>query len=205
MELIGNIWTAALAQSWVEWLALISSVIYVILAAKENIWCWPFGIIGVFASLYLFWEGKLFLDAGLQVYYLVMSIYGWWSWGKTLEVTDLKISTRKPLWHIAIIGLGLIMAYPLGLLSDYFGGSLPFIDALTSTFALLATYMVARKILENWLYWIIIDLVCVGVYWTKGYELLSLLYLIFAIVAIYGWIRWKEKIPDQTDLLQTGA
>jgi len=198
MDWLENIWIAAVAQSWIEWTALVSSVVYVILAAKENIWCWSFGIVGVLASLYLFIEGKLFLDAGLQIYYLVMSVYGWWSWGKNLQVTKLNISTRRLVWHFSIICVGFLLAYPLGLLSQYFGGSLPFVDALTTTFALLATYMVARKILENWWYWIVIDLVCVRVYWIKEYELLSLLYLIYAVVAIYGWIEWRKKIPDPT-------
>ncbi len=195
MDWLENIWSAALAQSWIEWIALISSVIYVILAAKENVWCWPFGIVGVIASLYLFVQGKLFLDAGLQIYYLFMSFYGWWSWGKTMKVTKLEISTRKPLWHLSVICLGFAAAYPLGLLSQYFGGALPFIDALTTTFALIATYMVAKKILENWLYWIIIDIVCIWVYWQKDFQLLSVLYLVFAIVAIFGWLEWKKKSP----------
>ena len=198
MDWLVNIWDAAFAQSWIEWIALVSSIIYVILAAKENVWCWPFGIIGVLASLYLFIQGKLFLDAGLQIYYLVMSIYGWWSWGKTLNVTKLNISTKKPLWHLTVISLGFAAVYPLGLISQHFGGSLPFVDALTTAFALLATYMTAKKILENWLYWIVTDIVCIWVYWSKDYQLLSLLYLIFSIVAIYGWLEWRKKIPDQT-------
>ena len=192
----------ALLNAWqqvttLEVVSVVFGLVYVVLAAKENIWCWSFGIVGVLASLYLFVEGKLFLDAGLQIYYLVMSVYGWWSWGKTLKVTKLNITTRKPGWHIAVICLGFAAAYPLGVISQYFGGSLPFVDALTTAFALLATYMVAKKILENWLYWIVIDLVCVWVYWVKSYQLLSALYLIFAIVAIYGWLEWKKKIPDQ--------
>lgn len=192
-----NILKAAGEQSILEWTAVITSIIYVILAAKESIWCWFFGIIGVICSLIVYFQSKFYLDASLQVYYFFVSIYGWWNWGRSNKNELLLISTRKKPWHLQILVLGLIIAYPLGLLSQYFGGALPFIDALTTSFSLLATYMVAKKILENWLYWIVIDLICVWAYWTKELYLFAFLFLIYSIVAVFGWLAWKKKTPIQ--------
>ena len=209
MDWLNNVVSAAQAQSALEWIATITLIIYVILAARENIWCWAFGIVGTICSLIVYFQSKFFLDATLQVYYLVMSVYGWIMWQQKRSIrqkngqtniaynteSNLPITSRGFYWHLGIIALGFIVAYPLGLLSEYFGGTLPYIDALTTSFALIATYMVAKKILENWLYWIVIDLIAAWAYWTKSLELFTFLFLIYAIIAVYGWFSWREKSP----------
>ncbi len=197
MDWLNNVVNAASAQSSLEWVAVIASLAYVILASYENIWCWFFGIIGVIASLIVYWQSKFYLDAGLQVYYLFMSFFGWYMWGKNKAELPMAISRRKLNWHLIVILLGIAAAYPLGKISNYFGGTLPFVDAVTTSFSLITTWMVAKKILENWLYWIVIDLICVWAYWTKGLELFSLLFLLYAIIAIFGFMAWNKKSPTQ--------
>lgn len=201
---INKIISAALGMGVVQWLAFVFSIIYVILAAAENIWCWFFGIISVVLAfmVYIDPEVRLYSDAVLQVFYVVMSIYGWWSWMQQREgdthnladnAGDLQI-TRWPIKnHLILFVIGCLLALVMGWFWTWMNAALPYIDAFTTSFSVIATILVARKVLENWLYWIVIDFVCIFVYAHRGLYLFSLLFFIYCVIAVFGYINWQRK------------
>ncbi len=197
-------------MSWIEIGAVISGLIYVILAAYENILCWFFGIIGSLLSIYLFYSGKLYAESALYLYYVIAGFYGWYAWSRRkneevfyeTESSVLKIHTWKSSQHLQAIGLGIILALVLAWsLKTFTDAQLPLIDAFTTIFSFIATYMVTRKILENWLYWIFIDLVTAGMYFHREYYLYALLMIIYTVIAIVGYLKWKDL--QQKDLNYT--
>jgi len=198
----------ALGLGVVQWLAFAFSIIYVILAAAENIWCWFFGIISVVLAfiVYVDPEVRLYSDAVLQVFYVVMSIYGWWSWrqqrkGETetavldtaSHAEELQITEWPFKNHLILFFIGSLLAFALGWFWTLMNAALPYIDAFTTSFSVIATILVARKVLENWLYWIVIDFVCIFVYAHRGLYLFSLLFFIYCVIAVFGYLNWRRK------------
>lgn len=196
-----------MGSSWVERLAFVLSIVYVVLAARENIWCWLFGLFSALMYGWVFFEVRLYSDASLQGYYVGMSVYGWWQWrqkgqssGKSRNEVHADeqrggggIKVWSLRWHLLFILLGFALTFPLGYFWTFFGASLPYFDAFTTSFAVLTTFLVARKVLENWLYWIVIDLTCVGVYLYKDLQLTALLFFIYTIIAVFGFWGWRKK------------
>lgn len=203
ISVFNQILASALGMGWLQWLAFIFGIIYVILAARENVWCWPVGLISVVIAFFVYAdpEVRLYSDAILQVFYAVMSVYGWWIWTRTKKVEGASDTSASALeiheWpvnrHIFFMIIGLILAVIWGKFCQQFlGAELPYIDAATTIFSLIATYMVTQKILENWLYWIVIDVVCIFVYFHRGLYLFSIMFLIYTIVAISGYVNWRS-------------
>ena len=178
----------------IEILAVIFSIIYVILAARQNILCWLFGIIGVVLSFVVYVDVKLYSDATLQVFYLIMSIYGWWAWSAKREAEELSISVWPIQNHLLAVSGGILLALGLGSFWEWNGAALPYIDAFTTSFSIIATLMVTRKILENWIYWIIIDFVCIFVYYHREIFLFSALFLVYCIIAVFGFYNWRRQM-----------
>lgn len=179
-----------------EYIAVAGSIAYVVLAARANIWCWPFGFASSLLYLFIFANVRLFSDALLQAFYAAMAIYGWYSWRHPSAGENHSMPITRLRWfgHVMIVVGGIAIAFPLGAFWEVFDASLPYIDAFTTAFSILATVMVARKILENWLYWIAIDLVGMGVYWYKDLFLTSMLFLVYSGIAIYGFFRWRAQL-----------
>ena len=179
--------------NWIATIAAISGIIYVILAAKENIWCWTAAIISVSLYIYINYQSGLFAQTGLQVFYLIMAIYGYMIWNKEDKemIKEWSISS-----HIIIIIIGSVLTFLLGFyLSQYVKDSyFPIIDALTTVFSIFATYMVAKKVIGNWLYWIVIDLIMVYLYFSLELYILSLQFIVYTVIAFFGYSEWLKKI-----------
>ncbi len=180
----------------IELLAVIFSICYVILAAKQKITCWFFAIISVSLYIYICYLEKLYAETILQFFYLIMAFYGLKSWNKekSLKINDWKIST-----HLIIFIIGSVLTFISGFTLSYFtDSSLPTIDSFTTIFSMIATYMVIKRVISNWLYWIIIDLVSIYIYDYKELYLTALLFIIYAIIAVFGYFNWI-KISAQND------
>lgn len=186
---------AWVAMTWVEIWAVVTGLIYVILAAREHVACWMFGIISSLLSIYLFYQGKLYAESMLYFYYVIAGFYGWYAWSKqkdAVETEVLKIHTWSISQHIKAILAGVFFIILLSfVLRNFTDAQLPVLDASTTVFSFIATYMVTRKILENWIYWIIIDIVTTGMYFYRAYYLYALLMIVYTIIALVGYIRWK--------------
>ena len=176
---------------WAEFVALSLSVAYVILAAKKSQWCWAAAAISTAIYTVLFWHVSLVSESFLNAYYLVMAGWGWWSWRRQDEARFVA-TMRTLTWHIfAILGCSIIaIAWGYAALhllaADY-----AFLDALTTVFALFTTWMLTQRIRENWLYWIVIDVISIGLYQAKGLYITSLLMVFYTVMAVVGWYSWK--------------
>jgi nicotinamide mononucleotide transporter len=197
MSFFTLLWDGIKATSTIEWLAVISSIIYVILAAKRLILCWLFAFIGSALFVYLCYIGNLYIESVLQLFYVAMAIVGWLTWKKSnSENGRLKIWAYKK--HLINILLSGIIALIIGFIFEkYTSQANPYIDAFTTCYSLSATYMVTRKIIGNWIYWIIIDIVSIYLYAQRDYYLTAVQYGLFTVLAIYGYYVWKKEYKLQ--------
>ena len=196
MPFFTTIWEAILATSLIEWLAFSTSIIYVILAAKQLIICWLFGFIGCALYVYVCFTGNLYIESVLQSFYVVMAVVGWLTWknsGTDDRITKWSINTH--LLNIVISG---IIAVIVGFIFETYTNQVsPYVDAFTTCYSLSATFMVTKKILGNWIYWIVIDLASIYLYAQQGYNLAAVQYLIFTILAVVGFIAWNTQYKMQ--------
>jgi nicotinamide mononucleotide transporter len=185
---------AYLSENYIELLGFLFGIVYVVLAIRENYWCWLFGMVNVAMYIVVFLQGKLYGMMSLQVIYLGMSVYGLIRWrGKTGDAGGRvqKIPTRTLLISLlSILFLTLLSVWIL----RFTDNSSPWMDGLITAMGLVATWMTARKYLENWLVWIVNDAICVGFYLYAGLYLTTVLYAIFLTMAVVGYIEWKRKM-----------
>lgn len=176
-----------------EIVAVIFGVLYTVLMAQNKISCWIFGIIGSLLSVYLFIEyAKLYAEAVLYVFYVFAGIYGWIQWKNQKEVTEVyqqKVST-----HIKLIigGTAVSVLLYFGLSYFFKEAEKPLIDSFTTVFSFIATYLMAKKWIENWYYWLVIDGVSIYLYYTRELEIYALLMLVYTILVVYGYFKWKK-------------
>jgi nicotinamide mononucleotide transporter len=180
---------------WVEWIAAILSAVSVYLSARENIWSWPTAIVSVAMYAFVFLRAGLYSDAGLQVFFFAISVYGWYEWLHGGENrTRLHVSRATPrVWAVSAV-VGVAFWIVLGFLTSKLQGvSLPFLDSALTTLSIIAQIMMTRKILENWILWIIADIVYVPVYVFKGLYPTAGLYAVFLVLAIMGLVQWRRS------------
>jgi nicotinamide mononucleotide transporter len=200
MTFFDSLWDGIVATSIWEWLAFVTGILYVILAAMRHISCWTFAFISSVLFVYLCFTGELYLESILQLFYVVMAIVGWVSWNSS-KSKGKKIHRWTTGQHLANLIISGIAAFVLGWLFDtYTGQKAPYIDAFTTVFSLAATFMVTRRVLENWLYWIVIDIFSVYLYSGRGYELLGLQMVIFTVLALFGYLSWRKQLKLQQEL-----
>ena len=182
--------------STLEWVSVAFGLAYVILAARQNIACWPAALVGTGTAIFLFWDVSLVMESALNVYYLAMALFGWWQWRHGgNNGTELKVRSWQAKHHLSAAGLIALLTIVSGsLLSANTEAALPFLDSFTTWSAVLTTWMVAKKILENWLYWIVIDIASVYLYLERGLVLYALLFIVYTVVAVYGYRQWRASI-----------
>lgn len=186
----------------IELLATVASAICVILAARQNIWTWPWGIIGVVLFGYLFYEYKLYSDMGLQLFYfLPLQFVGWYWWLKMgpNAKNDLPVTTiswnKRILTVLGIIISSLFVGY---MMSTYTDASFPYADALTTMMSVVAQWYLIRKYWESWLLWVAMDIIAIQIYFYKALFVTSGLYVVFLIIASYGIYSWYKKIDNSS-------
>lgn len=181
-----------------EWIIFILALFYVVLAALENIFCWLFGILSSALSVYLCYQGQLFLESGLQVFYVVIGAYGWYEWlrGSTKKAA-LPISSFSFSKSISSFFIGCLLWLPFGFIAHrYSTQALPYLDAFITAFSIVATWMTAKKIIQNWIFWIIIDALAVYLYASRTFYLIALLYGVYTVLSIIGYLQWKKKLTS---------
>lgn len=191
-----------MAYNVLQWIALISGILYVIFAARNLVVCWFFGIIscGSIAYVDIFTEVQLFSDALLQFIYILLGFYGIYQWmyGKNERSKSLLINSKGLRWHATYILIFSLLSFPFGkAMAWLFGGVFPLIDAWTTVLSVWATVLLTRRIIENWFYWIVLDLVYVVIYFLRDAQLFSVLFVVYTIVSIYGYFHWikQKSIP----------
>src|SRR6056297_4098067 len=190
-----------ISGNYIELLGAIFGLLYIILSIKQNIWCWPFGLITSALYVYVFFVTKFYADMGLQVYYLVVSVYGWYHWmygGKSKEQDNLKPGWGNLKLYVrltlATVALFAVIAFILIRFTD---SEIPYWDAFTTAGSFIATWMLARKIIEHWLIWIIVDSVSLGLYIYKGLYATVILFAVYTLLAVIGYIEWKKELKTK--------
>lgn len=187
-----------ISDNYLELSAVVAGVVGVFLTARQVIWCWPVAIINVVLSAIVFYQSKLYLDALLQIFYFVMAVYGFYFWLKGGEQHQEALVTRIKYTHISFyILIGISSNALLGyIFQNFTDAALPYWDAASFSWGVIGTFLMARKIIENWIVWILIDLICSGIFFYKQLYGFAALYLIFTILAIYGLKKWINDFKN---------
>lgn len=177
-----------------EFIAVVSGIIHVFLLTREKIIAWPFGLLSVSLYIYIFGESKLYSDAILHVVYVVLNIYGWWNWARrgkeTIHIPITRLSGKETgAWSGLILAGFLIWGYLMKANTD---ASFPYGDAFTTVASLVAQFLLARKKLENWIIWIIVDVVAIAIYALKGLYLTTGLYGVYLLLSTKGFFEWRR-------------
>lgn len=187
-----------------EILGTLASIVYLYYSIREKIWCWPWGIVASVVSITIFFTVRLYADMGLQFYYLFISIYGWYYWlhGKSKQSGSHVVITRTLSfqWFLLLLAgigtyiliLGVLLYVPDWLQIEK--SSMPYLDALTTAASIIATWMLARKLIEHWLLWIVIDALSMGMYLYKGLYFYAFLFVVYTVGALIGYVEWRKKI-----------
>jgi len=183
---------------WLEVAGTAFALLGVYLTTRQNIWCWAVSIIGIVIYTYIFYHSKLYGDSGLQLFYLFLSFYGWYIWLYGGTKNDaLQVSNTSILQLFMFIITGITGTIGLGwLLDNKTDSDVPYWDALTTAFSLVATWMMARKMVENWIFWMVIDIIYTGIYVFKGLNVTAFQYLVFTLLALYGYLQWRRSIAS---------
>lgn len=197
---INGLSSAWAATSHLEIVAVAFGLVYIVLAAKENSWCWPAAFIGTGTSVILFWDGKIYMESLLNIYYLLMAVYGWWQWryggDEQSTLTISRFSIRQHGVAILLVATAtLISGYWLSLKTD---AALPYLDSFTTWSAVVTTWMVTRKVLENWLYWILINSAAIYLFVERGFLLYAVLYALYIVIAVFGYKQWRHSYNHAT-------
>lgn len=192
MIAVEGIMQALAAMSAWEAAAVLLGIAYLLLAMRESLWCWYAAFASTSIFLVLFWQVSLLMESALQVYYLLMAVYGWWKWQQGETGSDaLAISSWPMAYHLRALAAVLAISLTSGLLLRHHSdAALPFLDSFTTWGSILTTWMVARKILENWLYWLVIDSVSIYLYVDRGLFLTALLFAAYLVIALFGYRKW---------------
>lgn len=202
------------AMGWIEGLAVGLALAYVVLAAYESLWCWPVAFLSTCLYVYLCIVANLWAESALQVFYMIMAVVGWWQWkqhkrlkilpesqtGHPVSDRQERLITSWPLrWHLLIVLGNTLATLLIGwLLTTYTSAANPYLDTFTTVFSLFTTWMVAQKVLENWLYWVVIDAASIFLYASREvFSLTPYLYALYTLIAIAGYVRWRKQYLSQ--------
>lgn len=201
IEAVGESITVFFTQTgWLEWCGVITGILCVWLAAKNNILNWPIAVVSVLIYIIIFFESKLYADMGLQVYFLAMNGYGWYFWAKNKNnkeaATPVSMISRKEI-VLSIVGI-IVFTAILGYILHYnTDAAFPFIDSFCTACSLIAQIFLARKVLQNWLIWIFVDIIYVGVYISKDLYATAIMYALYVYIAWVGYSEWKKTYTVQ--------
>lgn len=199
MEILENIILSILNTSLLEWFAVLTGLIYIILVSAKKIHAWFFALLSSTLYVYLCYQNRLYLESGLQFFYIIMGVYGWSVWRKHKAEEAQDIIKWDLSSHLINIGTSAILTLLIGFIFDKFTNHAnPYADAFISIFSLTATYMVTKKVLENWIYWILIDASSIYLYSSRELYLTSILYFLFTCLAIFGYFKWRKLFKHQT-------
>jgi nicotinamide mononucleotide transporter len=184
---------------FIEIIGTLTGIVYVFLSIKQHILLWPLGILSSLFQLIVFYNSKIYADMSLQVYYVVISIYGWYHWvyGKKQNEKKLPVQRLDLIhWTVFLLVTTLIFIAIRFALLRFTDSDVANVDAFTSAFSITATFLLARKYIENWIVWIIVDFCSAGLYIYKGHYFFTFLYAFLAVMSIIGYREWKRELRD---------
>lgn len=187
-----------------ELVAVVLAVAYLLLAMRQSQWCWPAAFVSTTIYTVLFWESALLMESILSAYYLIMAVYGWWSWHKKDSAgNEPTITSWSVMLHIkVIIGLSVLSVGLAYVMDNYTRQDYAYLDTFTTVFAIFTTWMVTQKVLENWVYWLVIDAASIYLYIAKGFDPTALLYMFYCLMVVFGYMKWRGEYQKQCIVTQ---
>src|SRR5215471_7760973 len=204
-------------MSWLEITSVAFALAYLVLAVRQNILCWIAALVSTLLSLVLFFDARLYPETALQIFYAVMAVYGWYQWrhggrsggrrgsgpggsARDPAPSELPVSVWPLPLHALAIGGTLAIALALGTVLSHTNAAFPYLDSFTSVGAVVTTYMVAKKVLENWVYWLVIDGITLYIYWQRALYLYAALFVVYLVLVVVGFYRWHRDWRAQPAL-----
>lgn len=195
-EILNQLYSNILDTSWLEVVAVIFGILSVWFARKENIWVYPTGIINVLVYVYLCFFAGLYADMAINAFYFVMSVFGWYNWSRRdtnkqhVPITGLNLKQ----WLIYIILILAAFALIYYVLTHFTDSSVPIFDSFTTSLFIVGMWLMAIKKIENWILWIVGDLLVIPMFAIKGLAFTSVQYIVFLVLAIMGYIEWNKRL-----------
>ena len=191
-----------LLQNWLEFTAVFFAILYLILAVNQNIFCWVAGIVSSILYFFIMRSAGLYMEAYLQIFYVFMGLYGWLQWRKGNQIDkNYIVNTWSMLEHFYAISLILALSVLSGLLlKSYTDAALPFFDAFVTWGAVVATYMVAKKLLENWIYWLVIDSISILLFISRDLFPTAFLFGLYIVIIFFGYKSWKKVLEKNNGI-----
>lgn len=185
-----------LPENTVEIIAVVLGLISVYLVTRQNVWCYPLGIISVFIYIFIFYKVKLYADMGLQLFFIVLQAYGWYEWlygGRDHSALSVSWASRRIYLFSALFTMlsTALLGYTLHQLTD---ASLPYVDSFLAVLSMAAQWMMAKKYIENWILWMIVNIGSIGMYGVKGLYVTMVLFAVYFGLAILGYAEWKRSL-----------
>ena len=209
-SVLESIYNGLVNTTWIEAIAVISGIVSVWYSRKENILVFPTGLLNTIIYIYLSVKGHLFGEASVNLYYTIMSLYGWYLWTRKntsnqsfiLQITNSN-SKERILQFLFFIGVYVIIYFSLVYLKQSFAPeAIPWADALASASAYTAMWLMAKKKVESWFWWVVTNIASIPLYFMKGYTFTSVLFIVLLILAIAGWIEWSRKANTAKNIHQ---
>ncbi|MGX7687724.1 nicotinamide riboside transporter PnuC [Flectobacillus roseus] len=179
--------------NWIEVFGIVTSLIYVWLNIRQNIWSWFWAIVSSSVYGVVYFQSKLYSDMELQIVFIILGVYGWYQWlyGGANE-TELPVSRMPKKYILICLAAGIAFTGVSGYLHAQTDASLPYLDSSLTAISLIASWMIAKKYLENWILWIVANLVYIGMYYVKDLHGTSILYALLLVMAIKGYFDWRK-------------
>lgn len=188
------------ATTWLEGIAVVSGISGVLLERKESIWLYPVGLIGTIIFVYLSLNRGLLGEASVNVYYTILSLYGWWLWARKKtdnQAVEIQYSTRRE-WIVQLsffTGMFVVLYAALHYAgSNFYEGVWPFWDGLASAAAYTGMWMLAKKKIETWYWWLLTNTLSIPIYFGKGYVFIAIQFVVFTLLSISGLLAWRKKM-----------
>ncbi|MFT6094912.1 MAG: nicotinamide mononucleotide transporter [Pseudohongiellaceae bacterium] len=195
IEIFNTFWDQFLRNSLLELIAVVFAIAYLVLAVRENILCWFAAGISTLIFLVIFWDVNLYMESGLQIYYLAMAAFGWHQWrGASDASANLQVSMWSMQQHLIALAIIALLTLISGyLLSAGTDAQLPYLDSFTTWASVVTTVMVVCKVLENWIYWLVIDTVSIYLYMDRELYFISMLFIVYIVIIFFGWFSWSKS------------
>ncbi|CAM4042187.1 nicotinamide riboside transporter PnuC [Pseudoalteromonas byunsanensis] len=199
LDTLWLLFSILVALPYWEYCAVFLGLIYLFLAIKEHNGCWMFGFLSTFMYALMYWQGELFVESLLHGYYMLMAFVGWWMWRQGFKSSKLPICSWPVKYHALITILTIFVSIIAALLAKKVGYHTPviYIDSLSVFFSIVATYLLVNKVLENWLYWIVINTATMYLFLVKGYYATLVLSVVYTLMACWGYKYWYESYEQR--------
>ena len=189
-------------NAFLEPLSVLLAIAYLLLAARQNLWCWACALGSSLLYVLIFYRVSLLMEAVLNIFYAVMAVVGWWQWRKAGSDGKAALQIHCLPWqqHLLLLGGMLLLAFANGWIMERYSTAVwPYVDSFTTWASIFTTIMVIRKVLENWLYWILIDSISLYLYIDRGLYLTALLFAGYLVICVFGFLHWRRLHQQQQE------